>query len=82
MTKSNPPVKKFKVGKIHVSIWKNDGPRGSLYAVDFERRYKDGEVWKSSRSYLIEQLEDVIAAAQMAMSYAPLLKRMDKQEAE
>ena len=78
--KKQPPVKKFTVGNINVSIWKNDGRKGPIFSAHFERRYKDGEEWKSSHSFLLDRLDDLIAAAEMAKTYAPLLKRIDQND--
>jgi hypothetical protein len=82
MAKAKPPLKKYKVGRVNVSIWKNDGPNGPLYAVDLHRRYKDGDEWKTSHSFLIEHLDDLIAAATLAQSYAPLLKGIDQKNGD
>jgi len=81
MAKSNPPVKKFRVGVVNVTVWKNDGPKGPLFSANMERRYKDGEEWKSSTSFLIPgHLDDLAAAVEMLRSFAPLLKRIEAGE--
>ena len=47
----NPPVGKVRVGLITASIWENKTDKGVFHNVTFERRYKDGDQWKSSHSY-------------------------------
>ena len=43
------PADKFRVGRINVTIWRNESDNGPFFAADFERRYKakDGS-WKTS----------------------------------
>ena len=41
---SNSPVKKFRIGFVTASIWKNDGTGDrSFFTVDLQRTYKDGD---------------------------------------
>ena len=62
----NPPVAKVKVGLITASIWENQTDKGTFHNVTFERRYKDGEQWKSSHSYNADDLLALAKAADMA----------------
>ena len=40
------PAKKFRIGFVTVTVWKND----SFYNVTLARSYKDGDEWKDGDS--------------------------------
>ena len=63
-----PPVDKVRVGLVTASIWKNQTEKGVFYNVTFERRYKDGDAWKSSHSYNADDLLALAKAADLAHS--------------
>ena len=62
----NPPVAKVRVGLITGSIWENKTDKGIFHNVTFERRYKDGDQWKSSHSYNTGDLLELAKAADLA----------------
>ena len=62
----NPPVGKVRVGLITASIWENTNDKGTFHNVTFERRYKDGDQWKTSHSYSFSDLLDLAKAADLA----------------
>ena len=62
----NPPVAKVRVGLITASIWENKTDKGTFYSTTFERRYKDGDEWKSSHSYNTGDLLELAKAADLA----------------
>ena len=62
----NPPVAKVRVGLITASIWENKTDKGVFHNVTFERRYKDGDQWKSSHSYNTGDLLELAKAADWA----------------
>lgn len=62
----NPPVAKIRVGLITASIWENQTEKGVFHNVTFERRYKDGDQWKSSHSYNADDLLALAKAADLA----------------
>ena len=62
----NPPVDKVRVGLITASIWENKTDKGNFCNVTFERRYKDGDQWKSSHSYNTGDLLELAKAADLA----------------
>ena len=62
----NPPVGKVRVGLITASIWENKTEKGTFHNVTFERRYKDGDQWKSSHSYNADDLLALAKAADLA----------------
>ena len=57
------PVAKVRVGLINGSIWENKTDKGTFYNVTFERRYRDGETFKSSHSY---NADDLLALGKVA----------------
>ena len=61
-----PPVGKVRVGLITASIWANQTDKGTFHNVTFERRYKDGDQWKSSHSYNADDLLALAKAADLA----------------
>ncbi|HUN98506.1 MAG TPA: hypothetical protein VMU69_20025 [Bradyrhizobium sp.] len=62
----NPPAAKVRVGLITASIWENKTEKGTFYNVSFDRRYKDGDEWKSSNSYNADDLLALAKAADLA----------------
>lgn len=62
----NPPVAKVRVGLITGSIWENKTDKGTFYNVTFERRYKDGDDWKTSHSYNLGDLLELAKCADLA----------------
>ena len=47
---SNAPAKKFRVGYITATIWKNTTDGRDYYSVDVTRTYKEGEDLKNTSS--------------------------------
>ena len=62
----NPPVAKIRVGLVTASIWANTNDKGTFHNVTFERRYKDGDQWKTSHSYNTGDLLDLAKATDLA----------------
>jgi len=63
--KKAAPVHSEKVGGIKVSTWENKSKEGaSFYTVSIQRSYKDGNDWKNTDSYRINDLPKVILALQ------------------
>ena len=50
------PAKELRIGLVMAAIWRNDGDNGVWHNVTFERRYRDGEEWKSSASFSRDEL--------------------------
>lgn len=57
----NEPVQKIPMGRIEGAIWQNVNPDGeSWFNVTVERRYKDGDKWRGSRTVrLLRRLPDL-----------------------
>lgn len=44
MAEGNSPVKKFRVGAVTATVWKNE----NNFSVTLQKSYKDGEEWKNT----------------------------------
>ncbi len=79
----NKPEKKFSCGSISASIWANTKVVNSetvkLYSVTINKAYKEGEEWKHTNSFNIEDLPKVALVATEAYKYIRL-KSIDSDE--
>jgi hypothetical protein len=70
--KARRPIHSISAGGIEVSIWENQGQKGTFYTVTHRRSYKQGDEWKETDSYgeddllrlskLIDEADSWIAA--------------------
>jgi len=65
---AQPPVAKVRIGLITASIWERKTENGTFYSTTFERRYRDGETFKSSHSYNADDLLVLGKVADLAHS--------------
>ncbi|HIH21974.1 MAG: hypothetical protein J4478_03025 [Candidatus Diapherotrites archaeon] len=71
------PVKKFRAGRVDVSIWENSkelaGEQKVLESISIQRSFKgkDGD-WQHSKSFSKSDLPNVILATQKAFEYLVL----------
>lgn len=64
------PEKTFRIGSCNASVFVNKGEgKRTFRSVSLQRRYKDGEEWKSSNSYGASDLPAAIAVLQLAMHH-------------
>lgn len=60
---SNPPIKRYKIGSIELSIWENEveGKNGKFTAMTgkLKKNYKDGDQWKSTDNIKLTEFADV-----------------------
>jgi hypothetical protein len=70
----NKPEKTFRIGYCSASVFLNEmNNERQFRTVSLQRRYKDGDDWKSSSSFSLADLPHAMAVLQMAMNYlAPL----------
>ena len=47
---SNQPAKKFRLGYLSATVWRNDGNDRPFYTVDLQRTYKDGDELKNTNA--------------------------------
>jgi hypothetical protein len=69
MAANKKPVATFKLGRIRAAVWENDTDSGVVCNVTIERRYLDGEEWKSSTSFGRNDLPLVAKVADEALTY-------------
>ena len=73
----NLPEMKFKAGAISAAVWRNtitkkDGTQADIRTVTFQRRYKDGEEWKTSNSLRSTDLPKAVVVLNKAYEYLVL----------
>ena len=77
------PEKKFSCGPVSASIWAKtktiDGEKVKFYSVTITKAYKEGEDWKYTNSFNIEDLPKVALVATEAYKYIRL-KSTDSDE--
>jgi len=77
------PEKKFSCGPVSASIWaKNktvEGETVKFYSVTITKAYKEGEDWKYTNSFNIEDIPKVALVANEAYKYVRL-KSTDSDE--
>ncbi len=67
------PVKVFRIGYVSASIFENeiktdDGKR-TVLNVNLQRRYKDGDEWKSSSTFGLADLPCALRVLQLALQH-------------
>jgi len=77
------PEKKFSCGSISASIWANTkvvtGEIVKFYSVTINKAYKEGEEWKYTNSFNIEDLPKVALVATEAYKYIRLVENNQDQ---
>lgn len=58
------PIKKKQIGGVRLAIWENEGKYGKKLSFTFDKNYKSGDEWKTSKSFSQSDLGDLIALAQ------------------
>ena len=77
MTKSNKPVKVFRIGRVTASIFinqrKKDGQDIEIPSVSFQKRYQDEKKeWKSTSKLSARDLPDAIMVLTKAYEHLKL----------
>lgn len=67
--KQSRPVHEVRIGLIKAAIWANLYEDNVRYNVTFERRYKDGEEWKTATSFGRNDLLTLAKVADEAHSW-------------
>ena len=67
------PEKTYRIGRCSASVFVNTAGEGddkrTFRAVSLQRRYRDGDDWKSSTSFGLADLPNAIAVMQIAMNH-------------
>ena len=69
----NKPEKVFRIGYVSASIFVNEieteGGKRTVRNVNLQRRYKDGNEWKSASSFGLGDLASAIRVLQLAQGH-------------
>jgi hypothetical protein len=69
----NRPVHIIRYGAVRAAIWRNVVENGNasrpMYNVTFTRSYKDGDAWKDSTSFGLDDLLELAKAANEAHTW-------------
>lgn len=72
----NKPEKQFRCGPVSASIWAQsrtvDDNMVKFYSTNIDKSYKDGEEWKHTNSFAVEDLPKVALVANEAYKYLRL----------
>ena len=63
------PTHEVRLGSIKAAVWRNQTETGVRHNVTFSRLYKDGDKWKSSDSFGLQDLLAVSKVADQAHSW-------------
>jgi hypothetical protein len=70
------PEKKFRAGAIEASVWANEiekeGVKRTVHNVNIQKNYKDGEAWKQTSQFSVNDLPKVQLVASEAYKYLAL----------
>lgn len=69
MAANQKPIASFKLGRIRAAVWENATDKGAVCNVTIERRYLDGDEWKSSTTFGRLDLPLVAKVADEAMTF-------------
>jgi len=74
------PTKEFRAGPVRASVWidemtREDGSTYALGSVIIERRYKDGEEWKSTNRYHLRDLPNLWLVVMECLRFLALRER-------
>ena len=45
---ADKPAKRFRIGNVSATVWRNESTDKSFYTVNFQRSFKDGDEWKNT----------------------------------
>lgn len=75
--KGKAPMTSFRAGGVKATVWENeiktkDGKTIDVYSVNIDRSYKDGDEWKTTNSFKLNDLPKVQLVASKAYEYLAL----------
>ena len=50
------PIFTVRVGAIQFSVWENETTKGPMRSVTINKSYKDGETWKTTQSFKVQDM--------------------------
>ncbi len=66
---SDKPAKKFRIGYVTATVWKNEGSERPFYSVTVERTYKDGDELKNTGSMNHGDIQNAIKVLERAEEF-------------
>ena len=67
------PERVFRIGSISASVFANEadgeGGKRQMRNVNLQRRYRDGDQWKSSTSFALADLPAAMAVLKLALDH-------------
>jgi hypothetical protein len=65
------PEKVFRIGSVSASVFLNEVEQGKRHIrnVNLQKRYRDGDEWKSSTSFGLGELPQAMAVLDLAQKY-------------
>lgn len=74
------PTTTVRIGSIKAAIWTNDTPGGPRHSVTFERLYKSGDAWKSTRTFGRDDL--LVLAKVVDLAFSRILELEEPPESD
>lgn len=67
---SNAPCKKFRIGLVTATIWRNENDGKPFYTVQVARAYKDGDgVWKAGDTFNHDDILNAVKVLERAENW-------------
>lgn len=83
---TNKPIRIFKCGAIRAAVWRNtitrNGKEIVTHSVQIDRTFKDGEQFKKTNIFFLQDLHKVEIVARRALEFLSLEVRENGQEGE
>ena len=82
----NKPEKSFRCGAVSASIWANDreveGQTVSFFSVRIDKAFKNGDGWKHTSTFSVDDLPKVALVANEAYRFIALKERVPESTPE
>jgi len=70
MAQKKEPAKSIRLGRIKLTIWKNQSKKGgTFFSIEIVRSYMEGDKWQHSTTYGRDDLPIVSKATDMAYAW-------------
>jgi len=63
------PIFTVRVGSIQFSVWENETAKGPMRSVTINKSYKDGETWKTTQSFKVQDMPLIELGLQEVMKF-------------
>lgn len=72
------PETTFSLSGVRAAVFRNEGKDGPFRSITLERRYQDGQEWKSSNSFTKSQAAAALVVLQQAVAFVLEQDREDE----